>query len=732
VNSTISETGSIDFTPSFEVGGKFGWTGLQEFHGEAKGTLGMSLKLSADFDGAVDWESEKSLITYGFPFLTSIGALPVAGEVQVTFVAGVHADLDAQASFETGASASSSLTLGAYYDRDRSPAWISSAEPSLDYTSPIAEWSAAGTSQLRAWVRPEIQVQFYAVAGPSVGAEPYLLFDGSVDLQGWAASLAAGVDADLAFKVEILDWQLADFNHTLEGPRATLWEDEGQWNPPSIKTTSLPDGTLGRTYNETVAATGGKPPYIWSIASGTLPNGLSINSSNGVISGTPPTAGTEDFTIRVTDANGVSDTQGLSIRIANPLTIVTTSLPSGAAGQSYNGILAATGGTMPYTWGVISDTLPSGLFISPSTGVISGTPTAVGTSHFTVMVTDANSLGDVRSLSITITASAPGTYVIGVSASPSSGGSVTGGGSYTAGSSVTVTATAASGYSFTRWTENGAQVSTSASYQFTVTQDRSLVAVFEDNAPTTYTISLSASPNGGGTVTGGGTYTAGTSVTVTASAATGYTFQRWTEGGSEVSTSSAYQFTATRDRSLAAVFEAPPAERVISSQGIGDTWTQSNMAGSSLQYSINSPLSGDLIRISVFLRWTAYSAPSTPGGTVDIDLSLRCYNGPNSSGGQCAGGVGEIHQTRQLAGTSSGEVVTFGFEGVLDLSGRRFTFDPTKYYILAIWNGQCLRNVGNNCLEPQFAIAGTTGDVSPNGIYNGSGLTAPFYEIIGR
>lgn len=74
------------------------------------------------------------------------------------------------------------------------------------------------------------------------------------------------------------------------------------------------------------------------------------------------------------------------------------------------------------------------------------------------------------------------TYMISVSADPSEGGTVNGGGEYAENASVTVVATANSGYSFVKWTESGEQVSTDESYTFTATADRTLVAVFEEDA----------------------------------------------------------------------------------------------------------------------------------------------------------------------------------------------------------------------------------------------------------
>ncbi|MDT3697824.1 MAG: InlB B-repeat-containing protein [Thermincola sp.] len=229
------------------------------------------------------------------------------------------------------------------------------------------------------------------------------------------------------------------------------------------------------------------------------------------------------------------------------------------------------------------------------------------------------------------------TYTVSVSANPSAGGSVTGGGIHSEGASVTVTASVYSGYSFVNWTEDGAQVSTNATYTFTLgTEGRSLTANFEPiptysvtfdtqggsvvadinnvvlgtkisapavptrsghifggwykeaafttawdfgtdtvtgnvtlyakwtaNPSVTYTVSVSAGPSAGGSVTGGGIYSEEASVTVTAAPHSGYSFVNWTEGGVEVSTNTAYTFTlGTAGRSLTANFEPIPTYSV--------------------------------------------------------------------------------------------------------------------------------------------------------------------------
>lgn len=173
--------------------------------------------------------------------------------------------------------------------------------------------------------------------------------------------------------------------------------------PPVITTSSLLDGTLSAAYSQTLSASGGTPPLIWSIVAGNLPEGLTLNSSTGTISGTPTTASSSTFSVRVTDHNGSFDDQALSLKINAVPQVTTTSLPSGTVGAAYSQILGASGGTSPLTWNVSSGALPTGLSLS-STGVVSGTPTVAGTSNFTVRVTDAYGVFDDQVLSIAVNA----------------------------------------------------------------------------------------------------------------------------------------------------------------------------------------------------------------------------------------------------------------------------------------------------------------------------------------
>jgi len=178
-------------------------------------------------------------------------------------------------------------------------------------------------------------------------------------------------------------------------------------SPLSITTLSLNPGFVGTAYAQTLAATGGVPPYTWSITSGSVP-GLSLAPSTGVLAGTPTTAGMFSLTIQVTDSAGnQAKTQPpymLTVNQATLRIISSSPPPPGAVGVAYpSQQFVAVGGTPPYTWSGTG--LPPGLTVNAASGVLSGTPTSPGTFSVTVQATDANGvIGTTPPLAITITA----------------------------------------------------------------------------------------------------------------------------------------------------------------------------------------------------------------------------------------------------------------------------------------------------------------------------------------
>ena len=146
---------------------------------------------------------------------------------------------------------------------------------------------------------------------------------------------------------------------------------------------------------------------------------------------------------------------------------------------------------------------------------------------------------------------------ITVAANPEEGGTVTGGGLYASGVSCTVTATPNENYTFVNWTLNGEEVSTEASYTFTVTEAADYVANFEYHEPVipTFEVVVSAEPAEMGEVSGGGIYNEGEECTITAEPYGDVYFVCWTENGEVVSEEPTYTFTVTENHSFVAHFE---------------------------------------------------------------------------------------------------------------------------------------------------------------------------------
>ncbi|MEA2166099.1 MAG: hypothetical protein QOK37_4226 [Thermoanaerobaculia bacterium] len=179
----------------------------------------------------------------------------------------------------------------------------------------------------------------------------------------------------------------------------------------TVNPASLPNGTVGTPYNQTVSASGGTPPYVFSLSSGALPTNLILNSATGAITGTPTTAGTYTFTITATDATGCSGSRQYTVTITSPgcpaIVLSPTTLPPGVAQQLYAQSVTASGGTAPYVYAVVGGALPPGLTINAATGLISGQPTQTGIFNVTIGATDAVGCQGSRVYTIAILPSFP-------------------------------------------------------------------------------------------------------------------------------------------------------------------------------------------------------------------------------------------------------------------------------------------------------------------------------------
>jgi hypothetical protein len=161
---------------------------------------------------------------------------------------------------------------------------------------------------------------------------------------------------------------------------------------PSFTNISVPDGIVSTTYSGNVTASN---TDSYSVISGSLPGGISLNGSNGNLSGTPTTAGTFTFNIRATGPGGTADTGNIIVSIAAdvvaPAWVDNTLSGDLRVGIAYSDGVEASG-TSP-TYNVSVGSLPTGLTLNTSTGTVTGTPTAQGSFSFTLRA--SNTAGEV-------------------------------------------------------------------------------------------------------------------------------------------------------------------------------------------------------------------------------------------------------------------------------------------------------------------------------------------------
>ena len=216
---------------------------------------------------------------------------------------------------------------------------------------------------------------------------------------------AVGVSNVSAVKY-LLEWIKAGFRprNTVLRTAAHDGSSIGAVALASVLTSTCPvnrTGVVGVPFNQQMTASGGALPYTYTVAAGALPAGLSLNSSTGVVSGTPSATGT--FTLQVTDGDGTVASTTCAFTVNAALTVSCPVVSTGVVGVAFNQLVTASGGVAPYTYSVATGALPAGLGLNAATGAVSGTPSSPGS--FTVRVTDAQ--GNVASTTCAFTVNPP-------------------------------------------------------------------------------------------------------------------------------------------------------------------------------------------------------------------------------------------------------------------------------------------------------------------------------------
>jgi hypothetical protein len=267
---------------------------------------------------------------------------------------------------------------------------------------------------VHSWTLPEAEAgQQYAAQLQAVGGRGTLTWTLTGEAPAWMTVTATGAlsGTPMAPGASTVTVAVADES----GQEATRSLPIIVRAPLAVAAISLPAATQGRVYAAQLVATGGDGVFTWSLEGGALPTGVAL-TTGGALTGTATDGGEFTFTAQVTDGAGRVATRSLSLTVARAPTIQTGGIPAGDVGSSYAAQFQATGGTGAYTWSVIEGALPAGLTLS-SSGAITGTPLAVGSSTFTVQVADQAAATHSRVFTLVIAqveALSNGVAVIGI------------------------------------------------------------------------------------------------------------------------------------------------------------------------------------------------------------------------------------------------------------------------------------------------------------------------------
>lgn len=170
-----------------------------------------------------------------------------------------------------------------------------------------------------------------------------------------------------------------------------------------VQPEEIPASEVGVPVRVQLGATGGTPPYTWTLSAGTLPTGVALTAA-GTIAGRPTAAGTFPFTATVADSGGQSQSYQGTLVVAPRLAIATARLSPGRVGKRYRAKLVTTGGVAPTLWVVSRGPLPRGVKLDRRLGLLSGVPARAGRYKLRLQVRDTLGVRSTKSYLLVVQA----------------------------------------------------------------------------------------------------------------------------------------------------------------------------------------------------------------------------------------------------------------------------------------------------------------------------------------
>ncbi len=399
---TGSINGSIDLTPHIHL--EVQWGGILHpgtITAEAYLQAVETAELDAMVEGSASCSLDINLLPEPIiftPIDIQVGPVPVVIVPKLNFELVGTASVDGEV--ESSVTQTLKATVGVKWDGGSLSPIVAGPTNTITFQPPTPSL----TGSLYAQVGPKLSFDVEDIAGPFITADVHTDLALNAAKSPWW-DLTAGIEAGggLEFHVFGIDFQVADphiLSYTWDIAHATVSA------PLTITTPPLAGATQYDAYDKTLAAVGGTSPYTWSVTSGALPDGLTLDPATGELSGTPDViASNNTFTVTVTDQDGVTAQKSYDIAVSNHvLDIATLVLPDAIYGYPYDETLQAIGGEAPYNWAITSGVLPDGLSFDGSSGTISGvpTPTAVG-GTVTFQVKDQKGASWSETLALVIT-----------------------------------------------------------------------------------------------------------------------------------------------------------------------------------------------------------------------------------------------------------------------------------------------------------------------------------------